>query len=170
VKQLLVHSSKFDGSLHYRYPVFEVQRTKDLLVTFTSPPYPVQSYRGEWMGKKRLLSFFWKDQPFVLHVRWEESWDPEFLYVDIATGTGWDDSVVRYVDLDLDLIRRNESTEIHLDDEDEFEEHRVLWNYPPELVIQCHKAVETVRRLLQAGEPPFSTELFTWRPAPPIQW
>jgi protein associated with RNAse G/E len=170
VKELLVHSTKYDGSLHYRYPVNELQRSDDLLITFTSPGYPVQSYRGEWIGKKRLLSFFWKNRPYVLHVRWEESWIPEFLYVDIAAETRWDDRVVRYIDLDLDLILRHESTSIHLDDEDEFEEHQVRWNYPPQLVAQCREAAVEVRKLLELGQPPFSTVLFSWRPGSPAQW
>jgi len=170
VKQLFVHSTKFDGSLHYHYPVQEIERTGDLLITMTSPGYPVKSYRGEWIGKKRLLSFFWKNRPFVLHVRWEESWTPEFLYVDIAHETSWDDGVARYIDLDLDLILRDKSEEIHLDDEEKFEQHRVLWNYPPQLVSQCRDAVETVRRLLETGEPPFSTTVFSWRPGSPSRW
>jgi protein associated with RNAse G/E len=170
VNDLLLHSTKYDGSLHYRYAVAQVQRTDDRLIAFSSPGSPVESYRGSWTGTKHLLSTFWKGRAYVLHVRWDVAWTPEFLYVDIATGTKWDDRVVRYVDLDLDLILRHGSTNIYLDDEDEFEANRLRWKYPAELVKNCHGAAGEVRRLLEWGEKPFSTALFAWRPGSPVDW
>jgi len=170
LSDLNLHSTKYDGSLHYRYGVREVHRRDDRLTTFIAPGTPIESYRGRWTGKKHFLSTFWRDKPYVLHVRWDEVWTPEFLYVDIATRTNWDDRTVRYIDLDLDLILRHDSTAIHLDDEDEFEQHRVRFAYPAALVTQCHEAVEEVRRLLEAGERPFSKALFAWRPGTGVDW
>ena len=59
-------------------------------------------------------------------------------YVDMATPAVLDGSVVRAVDLDLDVIRR-ESGEWYVDDEDEFEEHRVRYGYPAEVVAARHE-------------------------------
>jgi uncharacterized protein len=170
VNKLLLHSTKYDGSLHYRYPVVEIQRTEDRLTTFLSPGFPVESYRGGWTSAKYFLSTFWIGRPYVLHVRWDSAWTPEFLYVDITTGTNWNDQLVQYVDLDLDLILRDGSPHIHLDDEDEFDANRVRWNYPPELVKTCRDATGEVRRLLGSGKKPFSTSMFAWRPGAPVNW
>jgi uncharacterized protein len=161
---LLVHSTKYDGSLHYRYPLQLVQRTEDRLITFTEPGVPVESYRGSWSGEKYFLHMFWRGRPYVLHVRWNSQWQPEALYVDIATETDWTDRVVRYIDMDLDLILRHGNAEIELDDEDEFEAHRVLWSYPDELVRSCWAAVEDVRALLVSTKEPFAPSMFVWRP------
>ena len=170
MNDLLLHSTKFDGSLHYRYPVRTVHRSDDRLITFSSPGSPVESYRGSWTGTKHLLSTFWIGRPYVFHVRWNTGWIPEFLYTDITTGTKWNDRMVEYVDLDLDLILRHESADVHLDDEDEFEEHRVRWSYPPELVAQCREAARVVRGLLESRELPFTKALFDWRPGMPVNW
>jgi uncharacterized protein len=164
MRVLLLHSKKYDGSLHYRYQVEEIQRSQERLITYFQPGVRVQSHRGSWTGEKHMLSFFWRERPYVLHVRWDSQWQPEFLYIDIATATDWVDGTVGYIDLDLDLILRPGAASAHLDDEDEFEAHRVSWSYPEELVKGCWGAVEEVRRLLEAGREPFAPSIFDWRP------
>jgi protein associated with RNAse G/E len=169
MNDLWLHSTKYDGSLHYRYPLTLVQRSNERLITYCAPGVPVQSHRGPSTATKHLLSLFWRDRPYVLHVRWDSQWQPEFLYVDIATATSWIDQTVRYIDLDLDLILRHNATSIHLDDEDEFEAHRFRWNYPDELVQRCWAAVQEVRRLLEMGKEPFAPTMFCWRPGQPLR-
>lgn len=163
-----LHSTKYDGSLHYRYPVEPVQRSEERLITHSKPGVPVESYRGSWAGKKHILSWFWRGRPYVFHVLWDSQWQPESLYIDISTTTSWDDRTVRYVDLDLDVILRHGSEAVHLDDQDEFEAHRLRWSYPDELVSSCWAAVEEVRALLETQKHPFSTTLFAWRPGKPL--
>ena len=168
MSNLILHSTKYDGSPHYRYPVGLVHRSEERLVTFCAPGVPIESYRGAWTGSKHFLSFFWRDRPYVLHVRWDSGWQPEFLYVDIATATSWADGIIRYIDLDLDLILRHGTTAVHLDDADEFEAHRVRFGYPDELVRGCWAAAEEVRGLFAAGTKPFAPSLFNWRPGAPL--
>ena len=160
-----LNSTKYDGRLHYRYPVIPVRRSEESLVVYSHPGTPVESYRGSWARTKYVLSHFWREKPYVLHVEWDSEWQPSFLYVDIATAVDWDDETVRYIDLDLDLIRRHNSATTELDDEDEFEAHRAQWNYPESLVQDCWKAVEEVRDLLEREEEPFSSTMYSWRPA-----
>ncbi|HUB27106.1 MAG TPA: DUF402 domain-containing protein [Tepidisphaeraceae bacterium] len=162
--ELLVHSTKYDGSLHYRYPLQLVQRTEGRLITFTAPGVPVESYRGSWAGEKHFLHLFWRGRPYVLHVRWNSHWQPEMLYVDIAAETDWTDRVVRYIDMDLDVILRHGKTDPELEDEDEFHAHRTRWRYPEELVRTCWAAVEDVRALLARNKEPFGPSMFAWRP------
>jgi hypothetical protein len=159
-----LHSTKYDRSLHYRYPVRVVEQSQDRLVTFSEPGVPVESYRGLWPGKQHLLSVFWLNRPYVLHVIWDNAWRPQKLYVDIATGTNWRAEEVGYVDLDLDVVLPHDASEVYVDDEDEFETNRVRWSYPTELVSRCRDAVMEVRGLLEARRPPFTPALFAWRP------
>jgi len=164
MNHLWIHSTKFDGSQHYRYPVQLVERSDDKLITYCAPGAPIESYRGDWTGTKHMLSFFWRDRPYVLHVRWQTDWKPEFLYVDIVTATSWADGTIRYIDLDLDLILRHGTTAVHLDDADEFETHSVRFNYPKPLIKDCWAAVEEVRGLFNSATEPFAPSLFAWRP------
>ncbi|HEX4124526.1 MAG TPA: DUF402 domain-containing protein [Tepidisphaeraceae bacterium] len=159
-----MYSTKYDGSLHYRYPVQLVERSADRLITWAAPGTEIHSYRGSWMRTKHTLSVFLLGRPYVLHAMWDAAWQPHWLYVDIATDTRWTDDIVQYVDMDLDLILNHNSPEIILDDEDEFAAHREKFGYPSSLVSQCHAAVEEVRRLLESRESPFTPALFAWRP------
>ena len=72
------------------------------------------------------------------------------LYIDVATPGRWDGTVLRMVDLDLDVIRMSDplpaslhdeavkagraAGEVFVDDEDEFAEHQVRYGYPAEVV------------------------------------
>src|SRR5450432_477775 len=170
MNEILMHSTKYDGSLHYRYRVQTIDRTDARLITFSEPGIPIESYRGSWARKHYLLSIFWIDRPYVLHVQWHKTWEPISLYTDIATGTNWRDGSVGYVDMDLDVILPHDSPKIILDDEDEFEEHRLLWKYPDDLVNRCRDAADEVRRLLEARQPPFTPAIFAWRPQQPLMF
>ena len=72
---------------------------------------------------------------------------------------------VEAVDLDLDVVRRFDGSWF-VDDEDEFELHRVHYDYPPELVAaaqaECARVAEEIRsgatRLaMSTAEPWFET-------------
>src|SRR4051812_16600865 len=99
-----LHSRKYDGSLHYRYPVRIVQESEKRLITHAEPGGAVESYRGSWTAVKHLLSVFWVGRPYVLHFRWDREWRAEGIYIDIAIDTAWTEGIVRYVDMDLDLV------------------------------------------------------------------
>ena len=165
---MLMHSTKYDGSLHYRYEVQLVERSEDQLAVYSGPGTSVISYRGPSTRVRQLLSIFWLGRPFVLHAMWDAAWQPHSLYIDISTDTRWTDDVVRYIDLDLDLVLNHDSTEIILADEDEFAAHRNKFRYPATLVSQCLTAVGEVRQLLELRESPFTSDLFAWRPGAPL--
>lgn len=79
---------------------------------------------------------------------------PVTVYVDVTTPPRWDGGTVHTVDLDLDVIRRP-GGEVVVDDEDEFEEHRVAFGYPGHVVVTAR---ETCARLVvdvTAGRAPY---------------
>ena len=82
-------------------------------------------------------------------------------YVDMTTIPVWDGSVVRTVDLDLDVIERLDGT-VFVDDEDEFEEHQVLYGYPPEIVALAAATRDTVLAAVSDRLPPFDGAATPW--------
>lgn len=94
------------------------------------------------------------------------------LYIDVTTPPVWDGGVLRAVDLDLDVIRLTEhhhrgpvagrAGEVVVDDEDEFEEHRVAFGYPATVVeaarLSCDRLVAAVR----AGTAPYDGTHLRW--------
>jgi hypothetical protein len=100
------------------------------------------------------------------------------LYVDIATPASADGFVMTSVDLDLDVIRVTEAFDssqhpatagrplavgdVFVDDEDEFEEHQVLFSYPPEVIALAVASKDTVLAAVSDRLPPFDGSAEAW--------
>ena len=90
------------------------------------------------------------------------------LYVDMTTPARWRPLApgpegprweVTMVDLDLDVILTREG-HLFVDDEDEFEAHRALLGYPPEVVSLAEHTAREVLRAVGEGTEPFATAGF----------
>jgi hypothetical protein len=124
------------------------------------PPIAYTGPRGDGSFEHAFVQLFPRSEWWV--AVWDATGDLE-LYVDIATPPRWPAADhVTMIDLDLDVYRRRDGS-VHLDDEDEFEEHRVLYSYPDDVV---ERAVATARDLMEAvgeGRPPFGPLPEEWR-------
>lgn len=76
------------------------------------------------------------------------------VYVNIGMPVTWEGDRVTQVDLDLDVIRTR-SGETKVIDRDEFEDHRVEFGYPAEIVEAAERAAEQSLRMLRRASPPF---------------
>lgn len=83
------------------------------------------------------------------------------VYVDIATPPEWDGSRLTFIDLDLDVICRLDGT-VGIIDQEEFEENRVLYGYPDDLVEAAIEAADRAVALLQADAEPFDETAEGW--------
>ncbi|MEV7428008.1 DUF402 domain-containing protein [Nocardioides sp. NPDC092400] len=86
---------------------------------------------------------------------------PLDAYVDMTTPPVWDGTVLRAVDLDLDVLR-GPTGRVWVDDEDEFAEHRVTLGYPPEVCDLAVASCERVRALAEAGAAPYDGTAQGW--------
>lgn len=156
-----VHSTKYDGSLHYRFPVEVVQLGPTEARLFTPIGTACESYRGAVEIDHPILMVYWADRPWNLHLSWFPDGRLRHWYVNVASPATWDDGVLRFVDLDVDVIRRANG-EIVVLDEDELAEHRVRFGYPDELVDRIHRTVDDVRAAMTARIWPFDDALVGW--------
>ena len=100
------------------------------------------------------------------------------LYVDITTPATWEGTVLRTVDLDLDVIRMSSEPpsshrsapqnlsaglgELFVDDEDEFAEHQVAFGYPAEVVASAQSSCDALVAAVRAGLPPYDGTHERW--------
>ena len=84
-----------------------------------------------------------------------------WTYVDMTTIPEWDGHIVRAVDLDLDVVERLDRT-VFVDDEDEFEEHRVELGYPSEIVDLALVTRDAVLSAVREKLPPFDGSAAPW--------
>lgn len=86
---------------------------------------------------------------------------PVEVYVDMTTPPVWDGTTVRAVDLDLDVVRGFNGAVI-VDDEDEFEEHRVTLGYPADVVAGARASCEAVLAAVSARTAPYDGSHQAW--------
>lgn len=82
-------------------------------------------------------------------------------YIDIIVPPAIDNETVTMVDLDLDVIRDVEGR-VFVDDEDEFDLHRRVLDYPERWVDQARVAAARLVLALEAGQEPFGAVADTW--------
>lgn len=83
------------------------------------------------------------------------------VYVDMTTPPAWDGSVLRAVDLDLDVVKLRDGS-VYLDDEDEFADHQLSFGYPPEVVAMAERSAAEVLAAVQKGVPPYDGTSTPW--------
>lgn len=127
--------------------------------------------RGTWLAKPGKGFTAWADHVVLLpHDGWwvatiygSDEDRPVDFYVDMTTPCTWseDESEVRCVDLDLDVIREVDGR-VWIDDEDEFAEHQVLLGYPSEVIAAARRSCEEVFAAMTAGEAPYDGVAGRW--------
>lgn len=164
MKPVPVRSTKYDGSIHYRYGTTLVREAPNLLMLYLAPGTPIESYRGAMIATQHNLQLYWSDRHYNLHISWHADWRPRNHYINVATPATWAGGQLQFIDLDLDVIWRSETGEVLLDDEDEFEVHQVRFGYPAALIEQCRRASAEVIDLIARRVYPFDGSLYAWRP------
>jgi hypothetical protein len=84
-----------------------------------------------------------------------------WTYVDMTTVPRWHGRTVHAVDLDLDVVERLDHT-VFVDDQDEFDEHRVELGYPREVVELAMATRDLLLTAVSQRIPPFDGTADRW--------
>ena len=90
------------------------------------------------------------------------------VYIDLAWDVRWDDGVPAGIDMDLDVVRREPDApyldregvlrgpgDVYIEDRDEWDEHRVAYGYPLDVVDRLETLAVDLETRVRAGEAPF---------------
>ena len=146
---------KWDGKQHYRFEVDLLGRDEHGTWLAGRPPVPFEGpeYPGEW------------DFQFTILVPDNEWWVATFYapdsrlriqtYVDVTTPSEWvAGSHLTTVDLDLDVVLQFDGA-LFIDDEDEFDEHRLAYGYPSDVVDTARRTASEMIEAVRARREPF---------------
>ncbi len=148
-RRILIASTKYDGSLHYEYGATLVATEDGLVRCTVSAGEPWVGYRGEGEIQGTFTALFFLDRWFnVFHNHAPAGRRGILSYANVATPASFDGEVVRWTDLDIDIVV-SEQLGIQVDDEDEFEEHQHRFGYPADLV---ERVLATQAELLSLAE------------------
>jgi uncharacterized protein len=84
-----------------------------------------------------------------------------WTYVDMTTVPAWDGRTLRAVDLDLDVVEALDRS-VYVDDQDEFDEHRVELGYPREVVDLAIATRDLVLTAVRDRVAPFDGQAERW--------
>ncbi|WP_063805596.1 DUF402 domain-containing protein [Streptomyces sp. NRRL F-5122] len=142
---MLVDVRKYDGSLGAQWTATWLGEDEHGVWLSTAQGVAVRSSMGDWTNR-------------FTHVPRGEWWTATFcadpgpeMYCDVCTVSEWnaDGTVLRVVDLDLDVVRLHNGA-AYIKDEDEFAEHQVSYGYPSWVSAKarqtCAWLMEAVRR------------------------
>lgn len=93
---------------------------------------------------------------------WSPIWNSEgeiAVYIDVVEPAVWENEVVRMIDLDLDVVKRQDGSVTVLDEE-EFTENSAA--YPEHVVTTVRAAVARLVVALESDEEPFLAEGPGW--------
>ncbi len=151
---LLLRVTKYDGAAHWIQHLRALSDDGTLLQAHAAAGSPIFTSRGEFRSRYDSFAHFWRDRWYNVVRLVEPGAATALWYCNVITPPEFDDGEIRYVDLDLDVTVRAGGT-IELLDADEFEEHRLRYNYPPDVVRHAQAAVGELSALAQRGQFPF---------------
>ena len=153
-----IASTKFDGSLHYQYDALLLDEHGPMLRCWIRPGTRWVGYRGEGVLMYPFTMLFFRDDRRynVMHQHQPTGERGQLTYVNLASPPTFDGDTIRWVDLDLDVLRYDHGVEVH--DEDEFIEHSERWAYPADLVARLRATTADLVREVAAQAFPFDRD------------
>ncbi|WP_445528084.1 DUF402 domain-containing protein [Streptomyces cyslabdanicus] len=160
---VLVDVRKYDGSLSGQWTATRLGEDEHGVWLGTAEGVPVSSAAGGWTNRFAHVMLVPRGQWWTATFCVDPG--PE-VYCDVCTVPQWtaDGTVLRMVDLDLDVVRPRRG-EARIKDEDEFAEHRVGYGYPDSV---SGRARQTCEWLMEAvcrdggGVEPFASAYRSW--------
>jgi protein associated with RNAse G/E len=156
-----VRFTKWDGQAHW---AFDMERLgEDEHGTWLWAPAGTELRRG---AGRRIVTGHLFVKVITPGGWWTAIWNdhghPSIgVYVDVISPAVWDGDTVRMVDLDLDVIRRPDGS-VEVADEDEFDEHRIRYGYPPHVVDRARAVTARVAIAVERRDEPFGTAGDRW--------
>ena len=155
IEEIVVRSCKHDGRVHRSWPARVARREGSLVVL---DAFFAEEIRHTLLGiiEAGTLSteFFWTDRWYsVFRFQSPEGRLLKF-YCNVNTPPTFESGALTFVDLDVDVLVQPDLTYEVLD-EDEFERHAELYQYPDLYRANVQEALDELRHLIENRQFPF---------------
>lgn len=154
-----VQIKKYDGSLHYEWTSRLIDEDDERILLYAGPGRTLQHHTRQacYTYQSHSLECFMRRDGFTVQLDLETDGSIRH-YCNNGLIPQLDEDVIKFIDLDLDLVA-DVGGEWRLVDEEEFEENRVRFGYPDDVVIYVWNTVEDVKRRIEIGAFPFDGPL-----------
>ncbi|MEP6847908.1 MAG: DUF402 domain-containing protein [Acidobacteriota bacterium] len=154
-KILRVNAKKFDGRVNKEWEAAVVEHIGSGILVKGVFAFDVDHIKLGFLKEGTLsYEYYWPDRWYNVFRFHEPDGSPRSFYCNVAMPALISDTLIEYVDLDIDLIVDREFNYEILDLE-EFEERRIKLAYPEDVVAKAKTAQIELVELVTAREFPF---------------
>ena len=152
---VIVRSCKYDGREHRRWSAQLLSQEESLLVLDAYFPDEVKhELLGIIPSGTHSLEYYWLDRWYNVFRFGHPTGELRNYYCNVNLPPHFEDNVLSYVDLDLDILVAPDHSYQILDIED-FENHARLYDYSGDVRANAMRAVDELVELIEARQFPF---------------
>lgn len=157
---ITVISRKYDGSIGRSWTCELLERRGSLLVFIGRFDSPVDHADLGHIPKGTIsYEFYWLDRWYNVFRFHQPSGELKNYYFNICMPPTFENDVLDYIDLDIDVLVTPDRRYTVLDRGD-FERNTTLLGYPDEVCVRVEETLEDVQQVIDAGHVPGAPELF----------
>ncbi|MEP6706864.1 MAG: DUF402 domain-containing protein [Pyrinomonadaceae bacterium] len=146
---------KYDGTEHRRWQANIIERRESLIVLEGVFEGEVEHHlMGRITSGTRSVEYYWLDRYYNVFRLTEQSGKFRSFYCNISTPAELEDSVLTYVDLDIDVLVEPDFS-YRVIDLDDFEVNVVKQGYPEEIQKRAHEALSELISMIERRQFPF---------------
>lgn len=154
---LTVQSLKYDGRVHREWRAELLRQDGPLIVVEGEFEEEVRHpLLGTILAGTLSTEYYWLDRWYSVFRFQEPTGALRNYYCNINTPPQLADRMLTFIDLDVDILVSPDFTTRVLDEE-EFDEHEKLYNYPPDFRPRVREALEEISELIRLRQFPFDT-------------
>lgn len=151
-----IQSFKHDGSLHRTWAKgFVIEANDSQIVAVTNKTWVTEADGRKWFTREPAICFFYPDRWFNIITMIRKT--GIYYYCNLASPSLYDGEAIKNIDYDLD-IKLYPSGLYEILDEDEYEEHGQIMNYPDDIKMIVEGQMQDLIRRIKEMEDPFNDE------------
>jgi uncharacterized protein len=155
-RAILVRACKYDGAEHRRWPAQLLRQEGPLLVLDAKfPDEVVHELLGTIVSGTHSLEYYWLSRWYNVFRFAQPNGELRNYYCNVNVPPTFENDVLSYVDLDLDILVDPDFSYRILDVED-FERNAERYDYSVEVRENARRAVDELVGMIRAREFPFN--------------
>ncbi|MDG4657215.1 DUF402 domain-containing protein [Ectobacillus antri] len=155
-EKIQIHSYKHNGLIHRIWEETTVLKgTQSIVIGANDRTLVTESDGRTWITREPAICYFHGSQWFNIIGMLRH--DGIYYYCNVSSPFAYDEEALKYIDYDLDIKVYPDMTYTLLD-EDEYEKHRVLMNYPDVIDSILKRNVESLKEWIHQRKGPFAPD------------
>ena len=157
-RQITINSRKFDGRIRRSWAAGLISQTESLLVAVGRFEMDVE-HDDLGLIREGTISFehFWLKRWYNIFRFHEPDGSLRNYYCNITMPPTFENGVLDYVDLDIDVVVWPDKR-LEILDRDDFEKNALEYGYPSDVRKRALAAVDDLTRMIKAGTFPFDQD------------